>query len=98
MAVQEHERPRERLLIRAAATRPIGEDLLVSAWGADGPIERLSGSGPHLWQSFRDGASVEEAADDVVSRTGRPVAQVEAEVRRFASELVAAELADWDPQ
>jgi hypothetical protein len=86
--------PADRLHLRPAATRALGDDLLVSVGGATRPVERLAGSAPELWRSFGAGLSLGEAARQLAERTGAAPERVEAHVVRFATALVAADLAE----
>jgi hypothetical protein len=86
--------PSDRLRLVPAATRPLGDDLLVSAGGATRPVERLAGSAPELWRSFGEGLTIGHAARRLAERTGAAPERVEAHVLEFAAALVAAELAE----
>jgi hypothetical protein len=77
-----------------SATRRLGSDLLVSAGGATRPVERLTGSGPALWNAFAAGLTVAEAAVRLAERTGTAITAVQPEVLRFAEALVRARLAE----
>ena len=87
----------DRLRLVPSATRRLGSDLLVSAGGATRPVERLTGSGPALWNAFAAGLTVAEAAARLAQRTGTPITAVQPEVIRFAEALVRARLAERDP-
>jgi hypothetical protein len=86
--------PSDRLLLAPSATRRLGSDLLVSAGGATRPVERLTGSGPELWNSFAAGLTLGEAAARLARRTGTAPAAVEPHVLSFAEALVRARLAE----
>lgn len=83
----------DRLHLAPSATRRLGPDLLVSAGGATGPVERLTGSGPELYGSFAAGLTVAEAAGRLAERTGADVTTVEPHALQFAEALVSAGLA-----
>jgi hypothetical protein len=86
--------PADRLRLAPAATRALGDDLLISVGGATRPVERLAGSAPGLWRSFGDGLTIGEAARQLAERTGAAPDRVEAHVVEFATALVAADLAE----
>ena len=86
--------PADRIRLAPAATRRLGAELLVSVGGATRPVERLSGSGPELWQSFAEGLSLGDAAFRLAERTGAELAVVEPHVVAFATRLVEADLAE----
>jgi hypothetical protein len=87
----------DRLRLVPSATRRLGSDLLVSAGGATRPVDRLTGSGPELWNAFAAGLSVREAAVRLAERTGAALATVESQVAEFAEALVHARLAERVP-
>jgi hypothetical protein len=89
--------PSDRLRLVPSATRRLGSDLLLSAGGATRPVERLTGSGPELWQSFAAGLTVGEVAARLAQRTGAAVTSVEPHVLAFAEALVRAQLAERAP-
>lgn len=89
--------PDDRLHLAVAATRRLGGDLLVNVGGATRAVERLTGSGPELWQSFGEGLSLGDAAFRLAERTGADLEVVEPHVVAFATRLVDAELADLAP-
>jgi len=86
--------PSDRLRLVPSATRRLGADLLVSAGGAERPVERLTGSGPELWGSFAAGLTLGEAATRLAQRTGAALSAVEPQVLEFAETLVRAQLAE----
>lgn len=83
----------DRLDMVPSATRRLGPDLLVSAGGATRPVERLTGSGPELYDAFAAGLTVAEAAVSLAQHTGAAVTTVEPHVLEFAEALVSAGLA-----
>ncbi len=83
-----------RLELAPAATRDFGTSLLVNAGGAAAPVRRLDGAGPELWAAFASGRSIAEAAAAMADRTHAAPTEVEHVVRAFATELVAAGLAE----
>jgi hypothetical protein len=89
--------PSDRLRLAPSATRRLGPDLLVSAGGATRPVERLTGSGPELWNAFGAGLTVGEAAARLAQRTGAALTTVEPHVLEFAEALVRAHLAERSP-
>ncbi|HEX2562763.1 MAG TPA: PqqD family protein [Acidimicrobiales bacterium] len=89
--------PSDRLRLAPSATRRLGPDLLVSAGGATRPVERLTGSGPELWNAFGAGLTVGEAAARLAQRTGAALTTVEPHVLEFAEALVRAQLAERSP-
>jgi hypothetical protein len=86
--------PSDRLRLVPSASRRLGHDLLVSAGGATGPVERLTGTGPELWRSFAAGLTLGEAAVRLAQRTGAGLSTVEPHVLEFAEALVRARLAE----
>jgi len=77
-----------------AATRRLGADLLVNAGGATAPVEKLSGNGPDLWDAFRRGMTIHEAAAELSRRTGVPLTDIEPHATAFVDALVRASLAE----
>jgi hypothetical protein len=82
-----------RLQLIPAATRTLGDDLLVNAGGATASVQRLLGTGPELWWCFARGLSVGEAVAHIAGIEGAP-ADIEANVGEFASALVRTRLAE----
>jgi hypothetical protein len=89
--------PSDRLRLAPSATRRLGPDLLVSVGGATGPVERLTGAGPEVWQAFAAGLTVRDAATRLAQLTGSPVATVEPDILEFAHALIRAGLAELSP-
>lgn len=89
--------PDDRLHLAVAATRRLGADLLVNVGGATRSVERLTGSGPELWQSFGEGLTLGDTAFRLAERTGADLAVVEPHVVAFATRLVEADLAEVAP-
>jgi hypothetical protein len=83
----------DRIVLVPAATRQLGADLLISAFGAAGAVERLSGRGAELWRLLGEGLTLAEAAAALSERTGAPLDKVESRVIEFADTLMAAQLA-----
>lgn len=83
-----------QLKLARAATRQLGADLLVNVGGASAPVERLSGNGPELWDAFRRGLTIHEAAVELARRTGVPAMDIEPHALAFADALVQASLAE----
>jgi hypothetical protein len=89
--------PSDRLRLAPSATRRLGSDLLVSVGGATRPVERLTGTGPEVWQAFAAGLTVRDTATHLAERTGSPVTTVEPNVLEFAHALIRAGLAELYP-
>jgi hypothetical protein len=84
--------PGDRLDRTTGATRRLGTTLFVNVGGAAGAVERLSGSGPALWDLFDEGLSIGEASDRLARIANRPRSEVEEHVLAFAQVLVDAGL------
>jgi hypothetical protein len=89
--------PSLRLRVEPAATRRLGDDLLINSGGATAPVHRLVGAGSELWWAFAAGLSVREAAVYVGEGTSASLSDVEAQVAAFAAELVRVGLAEPTP-
>lgn len=85
--------PDDVVLLTRAATRWLGESLLINAGGAAGSVEALVGAGPELYRSFAEGMSVAAAAAKMADATAVPVDHIEPYVLDFAQGLVDAHLA-----
>lgn len=86
--------PSTRVSLAPAATRMLGADLYVNVGGATASVKCITGSGAELWSAFGQGLTIAEVAARHAARTGAPVAEVEADVLRFATVLVEANLAE----
>ena len=80
--------PGDVVCLEPAATRTLVSGLLVSAGGAEGPVEALVGTGPELYAAFAAGLTIAEAAAGLAASTGREVGEVEPHVIAFAAQLV----------
>jgi hypothetical protein len=82
----------DRLDAVSGATRRLGGVLFVSVGGATRPVERLSGSGPLLWELFDEGLTIGEATARLARVAEQDPNEVEEHVLRFAKALVDAGL------
>ena len=89
--------PSVRLRIAPAATRWVGNELLVNVGGATAPVHRLGGIGPYLWNEFVAGRTIGEVADSLQGATRAPAHKIEQVVRDFAAQLVDVDIAEPIP-
>lgn len=89
---RDHLEASDTIQLPPAATRRVGDDLLVST-GADRPVRRLGASGAALWEAFATGASIREVVAEIAAATGAPPHTVEAQVLGFVQELFEMGLA-----
>jgi len=83
-----------RLRLAPAATRVVGDELLVNVGGATAPVQRLGGIGPYLWEEFAAGHSIGAVVERLRAVTDTPADRVERVVADFAASLVDADLAE----
>jgi hypothetical protein len=89
--------PGDVVRLEPAATRTLGAGLLVSAGGAERPVEALVGTGPDLYAAFAAGLTIAEAAASLAESTGSDIDEIEPHVIAFASQLVEKQLAKAAP-